>query len=109
MKPSATNSNQYKPKSISIAGITFRILYKPISDFGDCDIDKKLITIRDNLTDQETLETILHESLHACLAVSGLSYLIVSVETEEAIVRCIDHLYMPVIKKQLRSFKDCAR
>ena len=98
-------SNLYKPKSISIAGITFKILYKPMADYGDFDIDKKLISIRDNLTTQETLETILHESLHACLAVSGLSYLIDSVETEEALVRCIDHLYLPVIQKQLGAFK----
>ena len=75
----------YKPKSISIAGVTFKIHYKPINDYGLCDIDKKLITIRDSLSNQETLETILHESLHACLAVSGLSYLINNEDTEEAL------------------------
>ena len=96
----------YKPKQVTIAGITFKILYKSMNDYGDFDIDKKLISIRDNLTNQETLETILHESLHACLAVSGLSYLIDSDETEEALVRCIDHLYIPVIQKQLKAFKD---
>jgi len=91
----------YKPKSISIAGIMFKIHYKPMNDFGLCDIDKKTITIRDTLTAQEKLETLLHESLHACLAVSGLSYLLNNEETEEALIRCIDSLYIPIVKNQL--------
>jgi hypothetical protein len=91
----------YKPKSISIAGVLFKIQYKPIEDFGACDIDKRIITIRETLTNKETLETILHESLHACLAVSGLSYLLNNEETEEALIRCVDHLYIPIVKNQL--------
>ena len=96
----------YKPKSISIAGITFKVQYKPINDYGLCDIDKKVITIRDSLSNQETLETILHESLHACLAVSGLSYLLNNEDTEEALIRCIDSLYIPIIKNQLSRYKN---
>lgn len=95
----------YRPKSIRIAGIAFKIQYKPINDYGLCDIDKKLITIRETLSNQETLETILHESLHACLAVSGLSYLLDNEETEEALIRCIDHLYIPIVKSQLSRYK----
>ena len=91
----------YKPKTISIAGVSFKILYKPIEDFGLCDIDKKTITIRETLSKKETLETILHESLHACLAVSGLSYLLNNEDTEEALIRCIDSLYIPIVKNQL--------
>lgn len=91
----------YKPKSISIAGVLFKIQYKPIEDFGACDIDKRIITIRETLTNKETLETLLHESLHACFALSGLSYLINNEETEEAIIRCIDALYIPIVKTQL--------
>lgn len=91
----------YKPKSISIAGVLFKIQYKPIEDFGACDIDKRIITIRETLTNKETLETLLHEALHACLAVSGLSYLLNNEETEEAIIRCIDALYIPIVKTQL--------
>mgnify|MGYP001303679549 CR=1 FL=1 len=96
----------YKPKSISVAGVTFKIQYKPINDYGLCDIDKKLITIRDTLTAQETLETILHESLHACLSVSGLSYLINNEDTEEALIRCIDSLFIPIVKSQLSKYKN---
>ena len=91
----------YKPKSISIAGVPFKIQYKPINDFGLCDIDKRIITIRQTLTNKETLETILHESLHACLALSGLSYLLNNEDTEEALIRCIDALYIPIVKNQL--------
>ena len=95
----------YRPKSIRIAGIAFKIQYKQMNDYGLCDIDKKLITIRETLSNQETLETILHESLHACLAVSGLSYLLDNEETEEALIRCIDHLYIPIVKSQLSRYK----
>lgn len=95
----------YKPKTISIAGVPFKIQYKPINDFGLCDVDKKVITIRDSLNNQETLETLLHESLHACLAVSGLSYLLNNEDTEEALIRCIDSLYIPIVKSQLSSYK----
>ena len=95
----------YKPKSISIAGVPFNIQYKLIEDFGACDIDKKLITIRESLSNQETLETILHESLHACLALSGLSYLLNNEDTEEALIRCIDSLYIPIVKNQLARYK----
>lgn len=95
----------YKPKSISIAGVPFKIHYKQMNDFGLCDIDKKLITIRESLSNQETLETILHESLHACLALSGLSYLLNNEDTEEALIRCIDSLYIPIVKNQLARYK----
>ena len=93
--------NYYKPKSISIAGVPFKIQYRSINDFGTCDVDKKLITIRESLSNQETLETLLHEALHACLGLSGLSYLINNEDTEEALIRCIDSLYIPLVKKQL--------
>lgn len=94
----------YKPKSIAIAGVPFKIQYKPINDFGACDVDKKVITIRESLSNQETLETILHESLHACLALSGLSYLLNNEDTEEALIRCIDSLYIPIVKNQLARY-----
>tara|TARA_R100001463_G_scaffold66915_2_gene120563 strand:+ start:10 stop:330 length:321 start_codon:yes stop_codon:yes gene_type:complete len=101
-----SDKESYKPKQILIAGIAFKIQYKPINDFGLCDIDKKTITIRETLSNKETLETLLHESLHACLAVSGLSYLLDNEETEEALIRCIDHLYIPIVKNQLSRYKS---
>tara|TARA_R100001198_G_C5198767_1_gene188612 strand:+ start:572 stop:880 length:309 start_codon:yes stop_codon:yes gene_type:complete len=95
----------YKPKTITIAGVPFKIQYKQMNDYGLCDIDKKVITIRESLSNQETLETILHESLHACLAVSGLSYLLNNEDTEEALIRCIDSLYIPIVKNQLARYR----
>ena len=95
----------YKPKTITIAGVPFKIQYKQMNDYGLCDIDKKVITIRESLSNRETLETILHESLHACLAVSGLSYLLNNEDTEEALIRCIDSLYIPIVKNQLARYR----
>ena len=94
----------YKPKIITIAGVPFKIQYRSINDYGLCDVDKKLITVKESLSNQETLETILHESLHACLALSGLSYLLNNEDIEEALIRCIDSLYIPIVKNQLARY-----
>jgi hypothetical protein len=70
-------SISYKPKQITIGGHKYKVVYqKNLEDFGNVDVDKKIITLRDNLSTKETLDTLLHEAFHACLALSGLSYLL---------------------------------
>ena len=65
-------------------------------------VDKKIITLRENLSTKERLDTLLHEAFHACLAISGLSYLLDDENKEEAFVRAFDGLLLPVIKKELK-------
>ena len=98
--------NTYKPQAISIAGHRLAIKYRKLEDFGEFNIDTKTITIRDSLSPQDTLLTVLHESSHAMLALSGLSYLLDDEAKEEALVRAIDHLLIPVIKRELKRFND---
>lgn len=93
----------YNPRQITIGGHKYKIVYKKnLEDFGNLDIDKKLITIRGTLSDNDKLETILHEAFHACLALSGLSYLIDDENKEEALVRAFDSLLLPVIKREVK-------
>jgi hypothetical protein len=92
-----------KPRQITIGGHKYQIVYKKdLEDFGTLDVDKKIITLRENLKDTERLDTILHEAFHACLALSGLSYLIDDENKEEALVRAFDSLLLPVIKREVR-------
>ena len=97
------NTSSYNPRQITIGGQKYRIVYKKnLEDFGTVDVDKKNITIRGNLSDNEKLDTILHEAFHACLALSGLSYLINDEDKEEALVRAFDSLLLPVIKREVK-------
>ena len=101
-------SISYNPRQITIGGQKYRIVYKKnLEDFGNVDVDKKIITIRGTLSDTEKLDTILDDAFHACLAISGLSYLIDDENKEEALVRAFDSLLLPVIKRELKkpSFK----
>lgn len=93
----------YKPKQITIGGQKYSIVYKRnLEDFGVLDTDKKIITIRDNLKIPDLLDTLLHEAFHACLEISGLSYLLDDENKEEALVRAFDGLLLPVIKRELK-------
>ena len=97
------NTSSYNPRQITIGGQKYRIVYKKnLEDFGTVDVDKKIITIRGNLSDNEKHDTILHEAFHACLALSGLSYLINDEDKEEALVRAFDSLLLPVIKREVK-------
>ena len=78
------------------------VYQKNLDDFGTLDTDKKIITIRDNLKPQELLDTLLHEAFHACLEISGLSYLLDDENKEEALVRAFDSLMLPTIKRELK-------
>ncbi len=96
-------SISYKPRQITIGGHKYKVVYqKNLEYFGNVDIDKKIITLRDNLKPQETLDTLLHEAFHACLALSGLSYLIDDENKEEALVRAFDSIMLPVIKREIK-------
>jgi hypothetical protein len=97
---------KYSPraKKIIIGGIEFKIVFKEMTDFGEMDFDKKIISIRKGLSENETFDTLMHEANHASLAVSGLCYVLDDDNVEEAIVRAIDNLLLPVFKKEYKKF-----
>jgi hypothetical protein len=95
---------KYSPraKKIIIGGIEFKIVFKEMRDFGEMDFDKKIISIRKGLSDEETFDTLMHEANHASLSVSGLTHILDDDNTEEAIVRAMDNLLFPVFKKEYK-------
>jgi len=101
----AQKKKQYKlPSKILIGGIEFKIILKDIEDFGIMDFDARVIYIRESLTREEQLDTLLHEVHHAALGISGLSNIINDDNTEEALVRLVEHMVVPVIKEEYKKF-----
>ena len=94
--------NKYAPTSIEVGGVTFKIVYKELDDFGQMDIDKKTIFIRKGMSNEENFDTLMHESVHACLAVGGMSYAIDEDKIEEGVTRCLDNLLFPIYKKEIK-------
>ena len=95
----------YQPTEITVAGIPYTIEYKAINDWGRVDTDKKLITISTKIkTTEGIVETLLHEATHVVLRTSGLFYSLLKsdMHKEEGIVRAIENLLFPVIKKVLK-------
>jgi len=82
----------------------FKIVLKDMEDFGEMDFDKKIINIRKGLTQEEELDTLIHEVHHVALGISGLSNIMDDENTEEALVRIVDYLVMPIVKQEYKRF-----
>ena len=82
----------------------FKIVLKDMEDFGEMDFDKKVIYIRKGLTQEEELDTLIHEVHHVALGISGLSNIMDDENTEEALVRIVDYLGMPIVKQEYKRF-----
>ena len=76
-----------------------------MKDYGDMDIDKKIIRIREGLSKEESFDTMMHEVTHAALAISGLSNILDDPNVEEAIVRVADYILFPVYKKEYGNYR----
>ena len=92
------------PPTITVGGMQFKIVLKDMEDFGEMDFDKKVIYIRKGLTQEEELDTLIHEVHHVALGISGLSNIMDDENTEEALVRIVDYLVMPVVKQEYKRF-----
>jgi len=91
-------NKEIHPDSLMIMGIEWTIKYvDKLKDddgeilCGDTDIDKYLIRISTGYhdTDSEMSRTILHETLHAILRMTGQNEML-SEKQEEAIVRALE-------------------
>lgn len=100
-----------KLSSIQILGKKIKIKYKDIDDWGECDIDKKQITLSLKClkdADQHWW-TLIHEVTHMIFELSGLAYM--EANDEESYVRCVENLVIPwVLEHQylLEKFKQTA-
>ena len=92
------------PSAIMVGGMQFKIVFKDMDDFGVMDFDKKIIFIRNGLTEEEQLDTLIHEVHHVALGISGLSNILDCDNTEEALVRIVDYLVMPIVKQEYKKF-----
>jgi|TARA_R110000765_G_scaffold82940_1_gene161361 hypothetical protein len=93
------------PSAIKVGDIEFKIVLKKMKDYGDMDIDKKVIRIRTGLSDEESFDTLMHEVVHASLAISGLSNILDDSNIEEAIVRVADYILFPVYKREYGNYR----
>jgi len=97
--------NTVIPTTIDVGGVEFKVVLSKIKDFGDMDIDTKTIRVRADLKPEEAFDTLMHETVHAALAVSGLTNILDDDNLEEAIVRMTDYLVFPLYKKQYDEFR----
>ena len=84
------------PKSVSIAGISIRIVRAALSEdevFGYWSLDRKTITIHKPLSGKRLKETLRHEMLHACLDLSGVSFTEGGPFPDESVVRALESLF----------------
>lgn len=88
------------PKSVRILGETFRVEVVDqteevdedgTSPHGIIQFDSRVIKIKGDLTIRQQYRTLVHEALHAVLAVSGMEELCASEEVEEGFVRALEH------------------
>jgi len=85
------------PKSVSIAGISIRIVRADLSEdevFGYWSLDRKTITIHKPLSGKRLKETLRHEMLHAALDISGISFSS-GPFPDETVVRALELLFFP--------------
>lgn len=93
------------PSTIKVGDIEFKIVLKKMADFGDMDIDKRTICIRKGLSEEESFDTLMHEVVHATLAISGLSNILDDDNIEEAVVRVADYILFPTYQREYERYR----
>lgn len=90
------------PTSVVIGGRRIKVVFKEMKDtWGEYIHDKREIRMSLKLKpadkNKAAWETLVHECVHACLAMAGLDH-ILEESTEEAVVRCLEHMFLPLIE-----------
>jgi len=90
------------PTNVQVGGVKVKVRWKPTLDdsWGTYDHDLKTIFLSKKLPEEERLPTLLHEMVHASLAISGLNEMLTA-KQEEAIVRNFDSMVLPAVLKVL--------
>ena len=91
------------PKSVRVGGIKVKVIWCDMDDkWGDFNQDKREIRLSRQLNKKpkDTLLTLVHEMAHASFRLTGLSE-VMGDETEEAVVRNIEQIFIPAIRKIL--------
>lgn len=89
------------PESISVGGISLKIIQDKLKageeNHGRLNWDERNIGIAPG-NRKDMWATLYHEVVHAATHVSGLFWLLGD-DTEEAVVRMVEHILIPVIKE----------
>lgn len=87
------------PRKITIGGKRIRVRrVRGQSEWGCYHHDIAEIRIRSGITDNEAIDTLRHEMMHAALAIGCVSF--ATVLDEEAVVRCLsDEIFWPAWKR----------
>lgn len=97
--------NDLPLKSISVGGQRFRIRFAYLGgDYGHMIFDDRVILISESLrgNEKQLFLTITHELFHAALHVAGVSFS--KRQDEEALVRALEHLFLPAFFRLIRAF-----
>ncbi len=92
------------PPAITVGGVRFKVVSKEMDDFGQMDFDDRVISIKKGMSPEEQLDTLIHEAHHAALGVGGLSNIIDCDNTEEALVRIVDYMVIPIVKEEYKRY-----
>ena len=66
------------PRSVTVAGVRLKVIVRQLPDedtFGEWHLEKKTIFIKKGLSDDDAEQTLYHEMWHACMDLSGRSFL----------------------------------
>lgn len=90
------------PNSVVIGGRRIKVQFKEMKEtWGFYSHDKRTIELSTKLKAPEknkaAWETLVHECTHAALAMGGLDH-ILDESTEEAVVRCLEHMFLPALE-----------
>jgi hypothetical protein len=84
------------PDHVTIGGKRIEVIEDPdLAEYGTFSPDEWIIRLGPSAK-VNPLETLRHEMIHACFAVSGLSHL--KRFEEEVVVRCLDNLLFPALE-----------
>ena len=85
------------PQTIEVLGQTIKVEIKTLKDlYGNFSADKMTICLHDKYDLETSIQTLLHEMLHAMLAISGQNEML-SADQEEGIVRMLELALLPYI------------
>ncbi len=86
---------------MKVGPITYTVNYVPKDhpglegNDGFCNVETCNIYVREDLTEEAKAEVVLHETLHACFEVSGITYLLEKRKVDdELIVRMLSPILL---------------
>ena len=86
------------PRSVTVGGIRLDVRLEHLEGeyFGKYRHDRREIVLSDEMAEEDAIATLHHELMHAALKIGGVAEVLTE-EQEEAVVRCLEHLFLPTI------------